>query len=577
MSRKTKQTRRPKNRRGAQEVEFSSTVWRFRVVKIFILIGFLVVIGRLAQLGIGQATFLQKQSDARSIRVIKTPAVRGMITDRNNQPLAVSTVVMSAWSNPKVFHATRNTQKKLIKLLDISQKTLDRRVIHAPQNRQFAWLKRSLPPDVAYDIKALHIPGVFFQREYHRFYPQGPITAQLVGITNIDQQGQEGLELAYNKWLSGVPGKQRVIKDRRGDVIMPLEEIEKPEQGQPLSLSIDYRIQYLSFQALQQAVKKYQAASGSIVVLNPKTGEVLAMASFPSYNPNNRVGRHDGRYRNRAVTDVFEPGSTMKVFSLMAGLESGKFTPETKIDTNPGRMKLDGHTILDEHVNHGVITFSEVLQKSSNVGVAKVILKLSEGKLMQTLGRFGFGARTQSNFPGEASGFMSPKSHWGDFELATLGFGYAITTTPLQLAHAYGVIANHGKDIPVTMLKRGNEVEGFQTVDRRLADQMIHMLESVVEPGGTGWRAAIPGYKVAGKTATAQIAGNGGYLRHSYNSSFVGFVPSENARLVVSVVLNKPKSKAYFGGLIAAPVFAQVARGALRILNIPPEGSHEVK
>ncbi|MCK4609016.1 MAG: penicillin-binding protein 2 [Gammaproteobacteria bacterium] len=520
-------------------------------------------------LSICKHAFLQHQSNARTIRIINLPAHRGMITDRKGVPLAISIPVDAVWANPRLFTASAQQLHDLARLLHLPYSYLEGK-INENSRRWFVYLKRHVTPGVTAKIKALHIPGLFYKREYRRYYPEGEISAHVVGFTNIDDKGQEGLELAYNSWLSGISGQMKVLKDRLGHIVAIMNTMHKPQQGNGLTLSIDERIQYLAYLELKKTVKKYHAASGSIVVLDVKTGEVLAMVNQPSYNPNDRPSKHDGRYRNRAITDTFEPGSTMKTFSIVSALESGKYRPNTKVDTNPGWFMVDGNTIKDEGVNHGILTVTGVLQKSSNIGIAKMTLSLPPENLWRVLHVLGFGERTAIGFPGEAAGVLEEHRIWRPFVLATLSFGYAMSATPLQLACAYAVIANDGAKLPVSFLKVDKAPQGDQVISTKVAKEMLKMLHTVVEAGGTGMQARVPGYTVAGKTGTAYIAGKHGYDKKRYIADFVGMAPVNNPRLVVAVVVRDPHGQ-HFGGLVAAPAFAHVMGGALRMLNVSPD------
>lgn len=544
--------------------------WRLIFIIGLLLIATAILIWRLVYLSVIERHFLQQQSDMRALRTINIPAYRGMITDRNGNPLAISTPVDSVWMNPQMFHATVQQKIQLANLLQLSVRDINAK-LKRNSKRQFAYLKRRVNPPISKKIKALEITGIFFQREYRRYYPEGAVTAHVLGFTNIDDQGQEGLELAFNKWLRGIPGRERVVKDRLGQTIAVVNVLRESRQGHDLVLSLDSRIQYLSFRVLKATVKKYDAASGSVVVLDPKTGEILAMVNMPSYNPNDPPKVEDGSYRNRAVTDVFEPGSTMKSFSMVSALESGKYTPNMLINTNPGWLMMDGYKITDDGLNHGIITVTQVLQKSSNVGMAKMTLSLPPMHLWHVLRRLGFGQRTRSGFPGEVNGSLLEHKIWRPVDLATLSFGYGISVTVLQLAHAYAVLADHGIKVPVTFLKRNKIPQGQQEVSRKVADEMLLMLETVLEPGGTAMRARVPDYFVAGKTGTAYIAGPHGYEKNHYMASFVGIAPVTNPRLVVAVVIRNPRRIAHFGGLVAAPAFAKIMGGALRFLNVTPD------
>lgn len=544
---------------------------RFYFLIFLLCLIFVGLIFRMLDLNVFKHTFLQRQSNSRAIRVISIPAHRGMIIDRNNEPLAISTPVDSVWVNPQITHVTPEQLTKLGHILHIPYSVLSRKV-DKHNGRWFVYLRRRIDPAVANKVRALKVSGIFFQREYRRFYPEAEVDAHVLGFTNIDDVGQEGLELAYNSWLKGVPGKKKVLKDRMGHVIADFGDIKKPQPGHNLQVSIDDRIQYLAYRELKRIFEKYHAESGSIVVLDVKTGEILAMVNQPSFNPNNRPADTDGRYRNRAVTDVFEPGSTMKAFSIASALESGKYTPLTKVDTNPGWMVVDGNTINDEHINHGVLTVTGVLQKSSNIGVAKMTLSLPAEHLWLVLHKMGFGEITGGGFPGEVPGILVNHRVWRPFVLATLAFGYGLSVTPLQLAGAYAVIANNGIKMPLSFLKvvQNNLPQGERVMKVRVARQMAVMLESVVANGGTGTRAQVPGYRVAGKTGTAYIAGKHGYNKKNHIASFVGMAPVSNPRLVVAVIVRNPHGQ-HFGGLVAAPAFAHVMGGALRLMGVAPD------
>ncbi len=520
-------------------------------------------------LSIFQRAFLQRQSNARTIRIVDIPAHRGMITDRNGTPLAISIPVDSVWINPQMFIATPAQLQALAQLLHIPYHTLQVKASNKSK-RWFIYLKRHINPNLSSKIKALNISGLFFQREYRRYYPEAEVTAHILGFTNIDDHGQEGLELAYDSWLRGIPGKQKVLKDRLGHTIAIINTLKQPQHGHNLTLSIDQRIQYLAYLELKKTVQKYHTDSGSIVVLDVKTGEILAMVNQPSFNPNDRpTSDHDGRYRNRAVTDVFEPGSTMKTFSVVSALESGKYKSNTKIDTNPGWYMVDGNTIKDEGINHGVLDVIGVLQKSSNIGIVKMTLSLPAEHLWHVLHSIGFGERTESGFPGEAAGSLVNHRIWRPFVLATLAYGYAVAVTPLQLACAYAEIAAGGIKYPVSFIKLSNPPIGTRIMSTKIAHEMLNMLESVVKFGGTGTRAQVSGYTVAGKTGTAYIAGPHGYNKKRHMASFVGIAPAENPRFVVTVIIKDPQGQD-LGGLVAAPAFVHVMSGALRIYGVAP-------
>ncbi len=543
-------------------------IWRFYFLIIFLLLALTGLIGRLVFLNIIDRSFLLKQSQARTLRIVTIPAYRGMIADRFNDPLAISTPVDSVWIDPQLFAPTAAQLHKLNRWLQLPAGYFKQRM--ALKQKEFVYIKRHIVPSLGNKIKQLRLPGLSIKHEYRRYYPDGEVIAQVLGFTNIDDKGQEGLELAYNKWLSGTDGKKEVLKDRLGHVISNIALLKKPKQGRDLILSLDQRIQYLAYRDLKVAVDKYHAKSGSVVVLDVKTGEILAMANQPSFNPNNRPKIHSGRFRNRAVTDVFEPGSTIKPFNIALALESGHYTPQTTINTNPGWMVIDGHTIRDDGMDYGVITLTQLLQKSSNVGAAKVMLSLTPEAYWDLLRRMGFGQRTRSGFPGEASGQLIAPRVWRKITVASLAFGYGVSITALQLAHAYAILAAGGIKRPVTFLKIKTPPKGVREMKASIAHTLLHMLESVVQKGGTGTRARVPGYRVAGKTGTAYIAGPHGYEKNHYIASFVGIAPVSDPRLVVAVVVRDPQGQ-HFGGLVAAPVFAKVMGGALRLMNISPD------
>lgn len=542
---------------------------RFWFVIAFLLLIAGGLVWRMVYLMVLNRSFLLDQSNARVLRVVDIPAYRGMIVDRNNKPLAVSTPVDSVWINPTQYAANPLDLTELCHLLDIPMADLQLR-LQLEAEREFIYLKRRIDPALAAQVKALNIPGVYLQREYRRYYPESENAAHVLGFTNIDDQGQEGLELAYNDYLRGVPGKKQVIKDRLGRIIANLKVVQEPQPGHDLTLSIDRRIQYLAYRELKEAVERFKANSGSVIVVDVKTGEVLAMVNDPSYNPNNRPKEHDGRYRNRAITDVFEPGSTIKAFSVANAMMYGNFTPKTPIDTSPGWMTVEGKVVRDVH-NYGPSDVTRVLQKSSNIGVTKLTLAVPPETLWNTLHKIGFGQPTSVNFPGESSGFLPYHKNWHPFTLATLSFGYGLSVTNLQLAQAYTALAAGGVKRPLSLLKIDNPKPGEQVIKPEVARQVLEMLETVVEEGGSAVRANVPGYTVAGKTGTVRIVGPHGYDPHRHIGFFVGIAPVSNPRLVIAVMINEPKAGGYYGGIVAAPVFSKVMAGALRIMEVPPE------
>jgi cell division protein FtsI (penicillin-binding protein 3) len=542
-----------------------SRVWFVAAILILIVCG---LIWRMVDLNVMEKHFLQAQGNARMLREINLPAYRGMITDRYGKPLAISTPVSSIWVNPQDFLITSSQLKQIANLLELPLKGLEKKIYSKKSGREFVYLKRHVLPEVVDKIKMMKLKDLHFQQEYRRYYPEGGALAHVIGVTNIDDRGQEGLELQYNDWLEGVPGRLSVVKDRLGQVVSVLNIVRKPKPGKDLVLSIDRRIQFLAYHYLQKGIEENKAESGSVVVLDVKTGEVLGMANLPTYNPNERAKAQEAGLRNRAVTDVFEPGSTIKPLSVAQALMSGKYRPDTVIDTSPGWMMLGGHRIEDEHNNKN-LTVTQVLQRSSNMGITKMTLNLLPEKFWRLLKDMGFGLTTESNFPGESTGLLEARTKWEPFTFATLSFGYGMSVTALQLARAYGAIAAEGEIKPVSFLKVDQVVQGKQVIPKDIAKKIKDMMEYVTEEGGTATLAQIADYRVAGKTGTVRIVGPNGYEKHRHIGIFVGMAPIEDPRLVTVVVINDPKGKYYYGGLVAAPVFAEVMRGALRLLDVP--------
>jgi cell division protein FtsI (penicillin-binding protein 3) len=556
-------------RQSAQAMFIS---WRFYFCIFIILFLVAGLIARLLDLTVIKQHFLQVQGDERALRTLSEPAFRGMITDRNGYPLAVSTSVFSIWVSPKEAQINLQQLKLLSKILALQPNVVNTLIQRNKiKKREFVYLKRDMSPELAAKVKALKIPGVYLQQEYRRYYPEGEIAAHVVGSTNVDDRGQEGMELAYNDWLAGSPGKRKVIKDRLGRIISDVQTLQEQKAGHDLVLSINRRLQYLAYRELMAGVKANNAESGSVVVLDTKTGEILAMVNQPSYNPNNHRNKHNqDSYRNRAVTDVFEPGSTIKAFSVATALDSGQYQAESVVDTAPGWMSVGGHLVRDEH-NNGLLTVTEILQLSSNIGVTKMLLSLPPDHLWHLLHDVGFGEVTSIGFPGERAGLLINRPQWSPFILATLGFGYGISVTTLQLAQAYSVIANNGIKIPLSLTRIENPPAGERVMNEKVAKEMLKLLEAVVMKKGHGGNAHILGYHVAGKTGTARIVGPNGYEKHRYVASFVGIAPVSNPRIVVAVVIRDPRGKQYYGNDVSAPVFAKIMEGALRNMNIPPD------
>lgn len=543
---------------------------RFLVMALFA--GGMVLLGaRAVELQIFNHDFLQKKADARHLRVVSKAATRGIISDRLGDPLAISTPVDTIWMNPQDAVAMTPPQlEALSQLLGISQKKI-RQKISANPNREFLYLKRRLPPEEAARVLAMKLPGIHSEREYQRFYPTGEVFAHIIGFTGIDGQGLEGIELAYDEHLSGEPGKRKVVKDGKGKIIDEVALVKAAESGKELQLTIDRRIQYLAYRELKLAVKANNAESGSAVVMDPLTGEVLAMVSQPSFNPNNRKDFRVESYRNRAIKDVFEPGSTAKPFTIAAALETGAFLPESTIDTNPGRYRVTGHDIKDPK-NYGRIDLGTILSKSSNVGASKVAMQIQSEELWDVFQRVGFGQISGSGFPGEVAGVLRDFTQWHPLDQATLSFGYGFSVTPLQLAAAYSVLAADGVYHPVKFIKGEESYLQPETVLKADTSKAVRlMMEQVVAPSGTGYLAAVDGYRVAGKTGTSRKAKAGGYAEDRYVAVFAGMAPARNPRLVTVVMINDPKAGEFYGGKVAGPVFSRIMTGALRQMNVPPD------
>ncbi len=541
--------------------------WRRRALLVGVLLGFVVLLGRSVYLQGVHTEFLQRKGDARYSRVLALSAHRGMVTDRYGEPLAISTPVESIWASPPDVVISDEQSRRLAVLLKIKHGDLKKKL--ANSGREFVYLKRRMPPEQAAQVMQLNVPGVFMQREYRRYYPAGEVTAHVVGFTGIEDNGQEGMELVYQNWLSGKPGSRRVIKDRQGHIVEDLEAVKVPQDGRDLTLSIDRKIQYLAYRELARAVDEHKAKAGAIVVLDARTGEVLAMANLPSYNPNNPVNLA-GRARNRAIVDIFEPGSTLKPFTAAAALEAGTFSADTQIETAPGYMTIGSATIHDAHPQ-GVLTVAQVIQKSSNVGAAKMALSLQPQYLWGVFNQMGFGSPVNSKFPGEATGKLRPYKSWRPIEQATMSYGHGISLSLLQLARAYGVFAGDGELKPVSLLKLNEPPIGQQVISAQTARSVREMMETAVQPGGTAPRAQVIGYRVAGKTGTAHKLVGGGYAPDSYVSSFAGMAPASNPRLIIAVMVDEPSNGQYYGGAVAAPVFSKVMEGALRLLAVPQD------
>ena len=533
-----------------------------------------ILVVRAVDLQLVDNAFYQQKADARFLREVPIATSRGMITDRNGEPLAVSSPVESLWADPRELADNPAAIARLAAATGLPNDYLAR-YISQRKDKEFMYIPRHrrINPAVAQKVLALGIPGVSSQREFRRFYPQGEAVSHVLGFTNVDDRGQEGIELAFDDWLSGKPGTQKVIRDRHGRIVEHVDLVRPAEPGKDLVLSIDRRIQFLAYRELKRALLETGAGSGSIVILDVASGEVLAMANLPSYNNNNVSGSGRDAYRNRAVTDLIEPGSTMKPLTVAAALEAGVIAPNSRFDTSPGWIP-NGKYRTSDFKNYGVLDTTGIITKSSNVGVSKIVKLLPNQDFYDFLRRFGYGSSTGSGFPGEAAGLFPAPAAWSGTTKQTMSYGYGLSATPLQIARAYAALGNGGRAMTPTFVKGGQSGEGTQVLDAKVADEIVHMMQTVTEPGGTATRAAILGYHVAGKTGTARKSSGGGYSRR-YVAFFAGLVPVERPRFAMSVVINDPDpsrgGSTYGGGFVSAPVFARVMEGALRLMDVPPD------
>jgi cell division protein FtsI (penicillin-binding protein 3) len=558
-------------KRGAETKQQTARRIKLRVSLVTVFFGLVAasLVARAVQLQVFNKDFLNQQADTRHLRTERISAHRGTITDRNGEPLAISTPVDSVWANPKELAPAVDSVPRLARILDIDSQTLIRRITRS-MDKEFLYLRRHLSPEKAAEALALKLPGINVQREYRRYYPAGEVAGHLVGFTNIDDVGQEGLELAFNHWLGGESGAKRVLKDRLGRSVENVESIRPPHHGKDLQTSIDLRIQYLAYRTLKSAIQKYNAESGSIVVLDVATGEVLAIVNQPTYNPNDRSQYSAERYRNRAITDIFEPGSSIKPLVVAAALESGDYRPSSIVDTAPGYVVVGPKKIEDSR-NLGRISLTTILARSSNVGVTKLAMSLEPDQLWNTMTRFGLGSLTSSGFPGESAGLLTHYSHWRPISQATLAYGYGVSVTPLQLAQAYSALGSDGVLRPVSLVAMDGPAEGDRIMSVESATAVRRMLEEVVRAGGTGTKAAVTGYRIAGKTGTAWKFAAGGYSEDKYISIFAGLAPASDPQLAAVVVIDEPGGELYYGSDVAAPVFADVMSESLRLLAVPPD------
>ena len=547
--------------------------WRFRVVIALLALMVGAIAWRIIDLQVVDRDFLKGQGDARSLRHIPIPAHRGLITDRNGEPLAVSTPVTTLWANPKEMQGSKERWPELARALGQDPRQLTERLTQLA-NKEFIYLVRGLTPEQGQQVLDLKVPGVYGMEEFRRFYPAGDVTAHMVGFTDLDDHGREGVELAYDEWLAGVPGKRQVIKDRRGRLIKDVQVTKNAKAGKTLALSIDLRLQYLATRELRNAIAEQEAKAGSLVIMDVKTGEVLAMVNQPTYNPNNRRSMFPSAMRNRAIIDVFEPGSTVKPLSMSAALESGRWKPTDKVEVYPGSLQIGRYTIKDVSRSEGpILDLTGILINSSNVGMSKVAFDIGGEAIYRVMSQLGLGQYTGLGFPGERVGNLPNHREWRKAETATLSYGYGLSVTALQLVHAYAALANDGKMVPLSILKLDKEPEATQVVPKATAETIQGMLQQVIEAPRGVYRAQVPFYHVAGKSGTARKAtvGSKGYTENAYRSLFAGFGPMSDPRYAIVVVIDEPSKGGYFGGLVSAPVFSKVMSGTLRLLNVPPD------
>lgn len=544
--------------------------WRMRFIWLVLLAAASVVVWRLVDLNLTERNFLQRQGDARMERTVPLAAHRGMITDRHGKPLAVSAPVVSLWAHPQELLANSEDATSVAMALDMEMVKLNERLTKMAK-KEFMYLRRHMNPDDAQAILDMGIKGVYGQREFHRYYPAGEVATHVVGFNNVDDKGQEGLELAYEDWLKAQTGSKLVKKDRKGRVVEDLRVLKAAQPGKDLQLSIDLRMQYVAYRELKAVVQSHKAKSAAAVILDVETGEVLAMVNQPSYNPNNRRNMQIDSLRNRALTDVIEPGSTVKPLTVAAALMSGQYSVDSEVDTSPGFIRVKGKSIRD-HRNYGVLDITGIITKSSNVGVTKLAMSMPEGSVRDTFYSFGLGQDTGSGFPGESVGVLPNYAKWHPINLATMSYGYGIAATPMQLAQAYGVLASGGLKRPVSLLKLDEAPEAERIMPEEVAQQVVVMMETVTQPGGTATRARVPSYKVAGKTGTIhKTSQTGGYVDDAYAAIFAGMAPVNNPRLVCVVVVDQPQGEEYYGGEVAAPVFSRVMAESLRLMNVAPD------
>ncbi|NUU37907.1 penicillin-binding protein 2 [Pseudomonas sp. C2B4] len=547
--------------------------WRFRLVVGLLGVMVAAICWRIIDLQVVDRDFLKGQGDARSVRHIPIPAHRGLITDRNGEPLAVSTPVTTLWANAKEMQLAKEKWPALAAALGQDPKALAER-LEAQANKEFIYLVRGLTPEQGQAVLDLKVPGVYGIEEFRRFYPAGEVTAHMVGFTDIDDHGREGVELAYDEWLAGVPGKRQVIKDRRGRLIKDVQVTKNAKAGKPLALSIDLRLQYLANRELRNAIIENGAKAGSLVIMDVKTGEILAMVNQPTYNPNNRRNLQPAMMRNRAMIDVFEPGSTMKAISMSAAIETGRWKPTDTVEVYPGSLQIGKYTIKDVSKTEGpVLDMTGILINSSNVGMSKVAFDIGGETIFRLAQKLGLGQDTGLGFPGERVGNLPNYREWRKAETATLSYGYGVSVTAIQLVHAFSALANNGRLAPLTLIKTDKMPQTTQVLPEAVAKTMHGMLQQVIEAPRGVFRAQVPAYHVGGKSGTARktSVGTKGYAENSYRSLFAGFGPMSDPRYAIVVVIDEPTKAGYFGGLVSAPVFSRVMSGTLRLMNVSPD------
>jgi len=552
-----------------QSVMKSQAQWRYWFALCLLVMGGVALLYRAVHLHVFERAFLAHQGDVRTVRFERIEAHRGVISDRNGEPLAVSAPVETVYANPQQLELKVSEIKILAETLGVSFKWLSAKLAHS-SDKSFIYLKRKMAPHQVKAVLDLNFAGIYSRREYQRYYPAGEVASHVVGFTDIDEKGQEGIELSYDKWLTGYVGKQRVLKDRKQRVIKDLGVVKAARPGKNIQLALDMRIQYLAYRELKAAVTTHKARSGSIVVLDINTGEVLAMVNQPSFNPNNRETLNAAHIRNRAITDVFEPGSTMKLATLAAAISEGEYKLSSKLDTAPGYMRLGRKSIRD-HRNYGTLDLKGVIAKSSNVGVSKIALKLGGDTVWNMFYQLGFGQSTGVGFPGESIGYLPEAYDWQPIEVATMSYGYGLNATALQLAQAYMILGNGGIKYPLSLIKQAQPQDGERVISEKVSADLRKAMRAVVSKGGTGTRAALSMYSVGGKTGTVHRVGKSGYEEDQYKALFAGVAPIESPEIAMVVVIDSPAGKEYYGGEVAAPVFSRVVNDMMRLLNVEPD------